>query len=121
MFLAPKIKYCLTVNKNGVRDKDKTFKGLANLSENLDKNEYFKMFSGNNLEAKVPVSWKKSFSMGVVIPYKMRKSNKCTKHFLCEGCDKLVNRTKKFSANLNQIKRQAPDEFGHMLPKYKLI
>ena len=25
---------------------------------------------------------------------------------------------KKFSAKLNEMKREAPNEFGHMLPKY---
>ena len=47
----------------------------------------------------------------------MRNCNKCTKYILCDGCDKLVNQKKKFSANLNELKRQPPNEFGHMLPE----
>ena len=74
------------------------------------------MFNGDKLVAKVPLSWKKSFSMGVVIPHKMRNCSKCTKDLLCDGCDKLVNQTKKFSANLNEVKRQTPNEIGHKLP-----
>ena len=35
LFLAPKIKYCLTINKYGVIDEHKTFKGFTNVSENL--------------------------------------------------------------------------------------
>ena len=46
------------------------------------------MFKGDKLNAKVPLSWKKSFSMGVVIPHKMRICNKYTKDRLCDGCDK---------------------------------
>ena len=76
------------------------------------------MFEGDKLVAKVPLSWKKSFSMGVVIPHKIRNCNKCDKDSLCDGCDKLVNRNKEFSANLNELKRQPPNEFGLMLPKY---
>ena len=60
----------------------------------------------------------RSFSQGVVIPHKMRNCNKCTKDVLCDECDKLVNQKKEFSANLREIKRQHPNEFGQMLPKY---
>ena len=40
------------------------------------------MADSNNLIAKIPLSWKKSCSMGVVIPHKMRNCNKCTKEIL---------------------------------------
>ena len=56
--------------------------------------------------------------MGVVIPHRMRNCSKGTKDLLCDGCDKLVNQNKKFSANFNDMKREVPNEFGHMLPKY---
>ena len=36
LFLAPKIKYCLTINKYGFIDEHKTFKGFSNVSDNLD-------------------------------------------------------------------------------------
>ena len=48
----------------------------------------------------------------------MRNCNKCTKDLLCDGCDKLVNRRKEFSANLSELQREAPNDFDHMLPKY---
>ena len=61
LFLAPKIKYCLTINKYGVIDEKKTFKGFTNVSDNSDRKEYFKMFNGDKLIAKViPLSWKKN-------------------------------------------------------------
>ena len=91
LFLAPKIKHCLIVNKYGLIDEHKTFKGFTNVSDNLDRKEYLKMFNGDKFTAKVPLSWKKSFSMGMVFPNKMRNCNKCTKNLLCDGCDKLVN------------------------------
>ena len=59
LFLAPKIKYCQTLNKYGVLDEHKTFKGFSNVSDNLDRKDYFKMADGDNLIAKVPLSWKK--------------------------------------------------------------
>ena len=36
----------------------------------------------------------------------------------CDNCDKLVSQNKEFSANLNELRRQPPNENGHMLPKY---
>ena len=75
------------------------------------------MFNGVKLVAKVPLSWKTSLIMGVVIPHKLKNCNKCVKDVLCDECDKLVIQNKKFSANLNELKRQPPNELGHMLPK----
>ena len=118
LFLAPKIKYCLTINEYGVIDEHKCFKGFTNVSDNLDRKEYFKMTDGVNLIAKVPLSWKKSFSQRVVIPHKMRICTDCKIDSLCDRCDKLVNQKTEFSANLNELKREAPNNLGHMLPKY---
>ena len=118
LFLAPKIKYCLTINKYGVVDEHKTFKGFSNVSDNLNRKEYFKMAGGDKLVAKVPLSWKKSFNQGVVIPHKMRNCHYCKKDILCDICDELVNQRKEFSANLNELKREKPNNLGHMLPKY---
>ena len=86
LYLAPKIKYSLTLNKYGIIDEQKTFKRFTNVSDNLDRKEYFKMFNGDKLIAKVPLSWKKPFSMDVVIPYKNRKRSECKKMF----CVKIV-------------------------------
>ena len=118
LFVAPKIKYCLTLNKYGVIDEHKTFKGFSNVSDNLNRKEYFKMADGDKLVAKVPVSWKESFSLSVVIPHKMRNCHYCKKDILCDICDELVNQRKEFSANLNELKRLPPNDRGHMLPKY---
>ena len=117
LFLAPQIKCCLTINKYGVINEHKTFKGFSNVSDNLDRKEYFKMADGDNLIAKAPSSWKKSFSQDI-IPHKMRNCSDCTTDSLCDSCDKLVNQKKEFSANLNELKRERPNDFGHMLPKY---
>ena len=47
----------------------------------------------------------------------MRNCNKRTKVILYDGCDKLVNQNKEFSANLNDSNTQPPNQNGHMLPK----
>ena len=76
------------------------------------------MYNGDELIAKVPLSGKKFFSQGVIIPHKTRNCSDCKKDILCDECDKLVNQRKEFSADLNEMKRQPPNDFGHMLPKY---
>ena len=48
----------------------------------------------------------------------MRNCHYCKKHILCDICDELVNQNKEFSANFNELKREKPNVFGHMLPKY---
>ena len=117
LFLAPKMKYCSTINKFGIIDEQKTFKAFTNVSDNLDRNEYFKMADGGKLVAKVRLNWKKSFSEEVVIPREMKNCSDCTEDILCDNCDKLVNQNKEFSANLNDLKGEPLEEFGHMLPK----
>ena len=54
----------------------------------------------------------------VIVPHKMRICSECKKDILCDNCDKLVNQKKKFSANLNELKREKPNDQGHMLPNY---
>ena len=48
----------------------------------------------------------------------MKNCSECKKDFLCNQWDKLVNQKKEFSANLNELKRESPNKFGPMLPKY---
>ena len=67
----------------------------------------------------MPLSGKKGFSHGVIIPYKMRKYGEGKQDILCVNRDKLVNQKKNFSANLNGKKRKPPNSLGHMLPKKK--
>ena len=70
------------------------------------------MADGGKSIAKLPLSWKKSFSRGVVILHKMRNCVECSNNILCENCDNLVNQKEKFSENPAEIKRQPPNEFG---------
>ena len=56
--------------------------------------------------------------MGVVIPHEKRNCGDCKKDSLCDNCDKVENQNKKIPSNLNELKRQPPNQIGHMLPKY---
>ena len=81
MFLAPTIKYPLTINKYGVIDEHKTFKGFTNVSNNLDGKDYFNVADGGKLIAKVHLSRKKSFSQGVILPHIKRNCVIVKKNF----------------------------------------
>ena len=37
---------------------------------------------------------------------------------MCDKCNNQINENKEFEANLNELKRHPPIEFGHMLPYY---
>ena len=118
LFLAPKIKYCLTIDEYGFIKEHKTFKGFIDSKRLLDRSQYFKMIEGKKISAMLPRSWKKSFDNGVTIPAKMRFCNGCNDKKMCNICNNQINENKEFEANLNLLKRKAPNKFGYMLPYY---
>ena len=67
----------------------------------------------------LPKSWKKPFNNGFIIPTKKKRCNECKDGILCTTCNNQINENKEFEANLNELKRQPPNRFGHMLPYFK--
>ena len=120
LFLAPKIKYCLTIDDYGIIKEHKTFKGFNDRERLLDRSQYFKMKEGKKISAMLPRSWKKSFDSGIIIPKKMRFCNECNDKEMCNKCNNQINENKEFEANLNEFKRHPPNDFGYMLPYYKI-
>ena len=120
LYLAPKIKYCLTIDEYGIIKEHKTFKGVNDSKRLLDRSQYFKMKEGEKISAILPKSWKKSFDNGVIIPKKMRFCKKCNDIKMCDICNNQINENKEFEANLNELKRHPPNEHGYMLPCYEI-
>ena len=118
-FLAPKIKYVLTIDHYGIIQQHMTFKGFNDSKRLLDRSQYFDMLNGKKISAMLPRSWKKSFNNGVIMPTKMRECNVCKDGKLCVTCNKKIDENKEFEANINLLKRKAPNEFGYMLPSCK--
>ena len=118
LYLAPKIKYVLTIDEYGIIKEHKTFKGLNDSKRLLDRSQYFKMKEGKKISAMLPRSWKKSFGSGIIIPTKMRFCNDCNDKIMCNRCNNQINENKEFEANLNELKRHPPNEFGYMHPFY---
>ena len=61
LYLAPKIKYCLTIHDYGIIQEHKTFKRFNDSNRLLDRSQNFKMKEGKKTSAMLPRSWKKSF------------------------------------------------------------
>ena len=120
LFLAPKIKYVLTINDCGIIQQHMTFKGFNDSKRLLDRSRYFDMLDGKKITAMLPRSWKKSFKNGVIIPTKMKQCNACKDGILCTTCDNEINENKEFEGNLNLLKRKTPNQFGYMLPYYEI-
>ena len=59
LLLAPKIKYCLTINELGIIEQYMTFKGFYDSKRLLDRSQYFDMLDGKKVSAMLPRSWKK--------------------------------------------------------------
>ena len=114
-FLAAKITKRLSVNKLGVIEEYKTFGGLSDVKKCLDRKEFFNMLDSEDLFSKQPLSWKKSFKMGVLIPFKERKCGVCKKDLTCVRCDKINYQTKILTVLWNALNRVHPNEKGDML------
>ena len=118
LILAPKIKYCLTIDDYGIIQEHKTFKGFNDSKRLLNRYQSFNMKESKKISAMLPRSWKKSFDSGIIKPTKMRFCNECNDKIMCYRCNKKINENKEFEANLNLLKREAPNELGYMLPYY---
>ena len=56
LFLAPKIKYCLTINDFGIVEDHKTFKGFNDGTRLVDRSQYFNMLGGKKISTLLPKS-----------------------------------------------------------------
>ena len=111
LFLAPKLKYCFTINEFGNIEEHKTFKGFNDSKRMLDRSQYFKMIEGKKISAMLPKSWKKSYNSRVIIPTKMRFCNECTDRLTCNNSNNQISENKELEATLGFLKRQAANKF----------
>ena len=118
LFLAPKIKYFSTIDEFGVIQQHMTFKGFKDSKRLLDRSQDFFMLHGKKIKAVLAKSWEKSINIGIVIPAKMRRCDKCRGKIRCATCNNQINENKEIEANLNLLKGEASNEFGHMLPSF---
>ena len=120
LFLAPKIKYCLTIDDYGIIQEHKTFKGFNDSNRLINRSQYFKMIEDEKKSAMLRISSKKLFDSGIIFSTKMRFCSECNDKKTCDKCNNQIKENKEFEANLNELKRHPPNEFGHMLPYYEI-
>ena len=120
LYLAPKIKYCLTIDEFGIIQEHKTFKGFKDSKRLLDRSQYFEMIKGEKISTMLTKSGKKTFNNGVIEPKKMRFCNECYIEKTCDKCNNNTNENQEFEAKLNELKRNPPNEFGYMLPYHEI-
>ena len=58
LLLAPKLKYCLTINECGIIEELETFKGFNDGKRLLDRSQYFKMIEVKKISDMLPKTWK---------------------------------------------------------------
>ena len=58
IFLAPKIKYCLTFNEFGFVTEHETLIGFNGSKRLLNRSQYFRILGGEKVSAMLPISWK---------------------------------------------------------------
>ena len=54
LFLAPKIKYCLTINEFRIVQERETFKGFIDSKRVSDRSQYFKMIESKKMSTMLP-------------------------------------------------------------------
>ena len=77
LFLAPKIKYCLSIDKYGIIQEHRTFKRFNDSKRLLDLFQYFKKIEAKKVIEYLPKIWRKLFDSGTITPTKIRFSNEC--------------------------------------------
>ena len=117
LFLAPKIKYCSTVDNYAIRQEHKTFKGFHYSKRLLDRSRYFRKIEGKKISP-LFLEVGKKIDSGIVIPAKMRFYFECGKEKCCDRCSSRITDDKQAEANLPLLGRQVPIEFDYMLLRF---
>ena len=65
LFLAPKVKYCLTIDKYGITQEFKTLERIVDSKRLLDWSHCFKMIEGKKLSTMLPKIWKKRLIVAI--------------------------------------------------------
>ena len=100
-------------------EEHKMYKCFNNSKKLFDRSQFFQMIKDKKISALLPKSWKKPFNSGINIPTELRFYDECNNENMCNKGNNQVNEIKEFAAIKKLLNRQAPNEFGHMLPYFK--
>ena len=139
LFLAPKVKYCIVIDENGVLSQKTTFKGLNQNINNITFKNFLDPEQGKTLKNISKLKWKRELA-GIKIPHRKVGCENCDESKKCVGCvikpemncfnceiskscqDCLskITRIAEYSVEINKLERKPENEFGQLLPYYKI-
>ena len=139
MFLAPKVKYCIVIDENGKLSQKTTFKGFNQNINNITFKDFLDLEQGKTIKNISKLKWKRELA-GIKIPHRKvgcencDESKKCVGCVIkpemncfnceisksCQNCLSKISRITEYSVEINKLKRLAENEFGHMLPYYRI-
>ena len=138
LFLAPKVKYCIVIDENGILSQKTTFKGFNQNINNITFKDFLDLEQDKTLKNISKLKWKRELA-GIKIPHRKVGCEKCDESKKCVGCvikpemncfnceitkscqDCLskITRIAEYSVEINKLKRKPENELGHMLPYYQ--
>ena len=136
-FLAPKIKYCIVIDENGILSQKTTFKGYDENMVGLNFKDFLDLERGDTILGKSKLNWKRDLH-GVKILHRILQCQQSDNDKICEGCEispkmncfecevekacrnclKRITQIKYYSTEINKLKRLPENDFGYMLPHY---
>ena len=139
LFLAPKVKHCIIIDENGVLSQKSTFKGFNQNINKITFKDFLNLERGLTLKNRSKLKWKREI-LGTKIPHRKLNCDLCDESRLCESClikpgmnclqceiaksckdgFNRITRITEYSVEINKLKRKPENEFGHMLPYYKI-
>ena len=138
LFLAPKVKYCIVIDENGVLSQKTTFKGFNQIINDITFKDFLDLEKGLTIENRSKLKWKRDLA-GIKILHRKLNCEHCNENKLCESClikpetnclqceltksckDCLnrITRIAKHCVEINKLKRKPENELGYMLPYYQ--
>ena len=134
LFFAPKLKYCIVSDENSILSQKTTFKGFNQNIKNITFKNFLGLEQGKTLRNISKLKWKRELA-GIKIPHRKvgcencDASKNCVGYVIqpemncfncevsksCQDCLSKITRIAEYLVEINKLKRQPENEFGHML------
>ena len=85
LFLAPKVKYCIVIDENGILSQKTTFKGFNQNINNVSFKDFLDLEQGKTLKNISKLKWKRELA-GIKIPRRKVGCESCDESKRCVGC-----------------------------------
>ena len=137
MFPAPKIKYCIFIDENGVSSQKTTFKGYDQNIVGLDFKDFVDLERCDTILVTSKLNWNRHLH-GIKIPHRVFQCPQCDNDKICKQCEispksncfdfevveackyclNKMTQIKNYSTEINKVNRLPENEFGYTLPHY---